>query len=233
MFDLLKKKKSVALPPAELRFRVGGSHEANEFLKVGERCANDLRAALKRIKCEFAECSAVLDFGCGSGRTLRWFTENRQRFFGSDIDVEAIKWCKANLRGMTFTMNGSVPPLEFNTNQFDLIYAVSVFSHLDENYARLWLDELRRVAKFGGILALSIHGPPIYQATGRDVADLHKSGFIFNQSGFWTDRFPDWYGEMCYDQTGARRFFGRDLDFLCYIAAGINAHQDLILLRKP
>lgn len=233
MKNLELNYSSVPLPPEELRFRVSNTYGADEFLTVGERCAKDLRAALKMLQRDIAECEAVLDFGCGSGRTLRWFTEGRPGFFGSDIDAEAIGWCKENLRGMTFTVNSSLPPLQFNTNKFDFIYAISVFSHMDEHHARLWLDELRRVATSGGIVALSVLGPLIYRATGRTVGTLHERGYLFTQPGYWSDRFPDWYGDMYYDELGARRLFGRDLDFLHYIPAGINAHQDLVLLRKP
>jgi hypothetical protein len=82
-------------------------------------------------------------------------------------------------------------------------------------------------------LAISICGPLIYQAAARDVGELHEKGLVFSQPGYWKDHFPDWYGDMYYDDAGARRLFGRNLDFLTHIPAGINGHQDLLLLRKP
>jgi hypothetical protein len=36
-----------------------------------------------------------------------------------------------------------------------------------------------------------------------------------------------------YYEVGARRLFGCNLDFLALAPAGINGHQDLVLLRKP
>jgi SAM-dependent methyltransferase len=224
---------SIAIPPDELRFRVSNSYDPNEFLSVGERCAKDLLAAMKGIGRNLAECKDVLDFGCGSGRTLRWFMGARPRFCGSDIDVEAIAWCEQHLPGMSFAVNDPLPPLGFEAEKFDLIYAISVFSHLDENHAALWLQELQRIAAPDAILAISIFGPPIYQDTGSDVGKLHDSGLVFSQRGYWKGHFPDWYGEMYYDELGARRLFGRNLSFLSYVPAGINGHQDLVLLRKP
>jgi SAM-dependent methyltransferase len=227
-------RSSIAIPPDELRFRVSNSYDLNEFLSVGERCANDLSVAMKRIGRNVAECKEVLDFGCGSGRTLRWFIGARPpSFYGSDIDVEAIAWCEKHLAGMSFAVNDPLPPLSFGADKFDFIYAISVFSHLDENYATLWLQELQRIATPNAILAISIFGPLVYQATGSEVGKLHDKGLIFSQSGYWKDRFPDWYGDMYYDELGARRLFGRNLNFLSYIPAGINGHQDLVLLHKP
>ena len=224
---------SLPVPPDALRFRVSNSRDVKEFLDVGERCANDLRTAINTIGRDIADCQAVLDFGCGSGRTLRWFVEKQPGFHGSDIDAEAIEWCKANLQGMTFSVNDSLPPLSIREPKFDLVYAISVFSHLNETYTRAWLAELRRVTLPGGIVAISICGPLIYRATGMDVGDLHRNGLIFKQSDFWKDHFPAWYGDMYYDEIGARRIFSQDLDLVSYVPLGVNKHQDLLLLRKP
>jgi SAM-dependent methyltransferase len=226
-------QSSVAIPPDELRFRVSNSYDPNEFLSVGERTANDLFAAMKSIGRNLAECREVLDFGCGSGRTLRWFMGARPNFYGSDIDMEAIAWCEKHLQGMSFAVNDPLPPISFSADRFDFIYAISVFSHLDEDHAALWLQELQRIAAPDAILAISIFGPLIYQATGSEVGRLHDNGFVFTQPGYWKNRFPDWYGDMYYDELGVRRLFGRSLHFLNYIPAGINGHQDLVLLRKP
>jgi SAM-dependent methyltransferase len=221
------------IPPDELRFRVANSLDPGEFLGVGERCANDLRTAISSLGRNVAECKEVLDFGCGSGRTLRWFTESPPRFYGSDMDAEAIGWCENHLAGMTFVVNQALPPLPFCSDKFDFVYAISVFSHLDETHAMIWLQELQRVAAPNAILAISICGPLIYQASARDVVELHEKGLVFSQPGYWKNHFPDWYGDMYYDEAGARRLFGRNLDFLALLPAGINGHQDLVLLRKP
>jgi SAM-dependent methyltransferase len=232
MVHVSNDRSSIATPPDQLRFRVSNSYDPNEFLSVGERSANDLFAAMKDIGRNLAECKEVLDFGCGSGRTLRWFMGARPSFYGSDIDVEAIAWCEKHLQGMSYAVNDPMPPLCFEADKFDFIYAISVFSHLDENHAALWLQELQRIAAPDAILAISVCGPLIYQDTGNDVGKLHDSGFVFSQSGYWKDHFPDWYGEMYYDELGARRLFGRNFSFLKYVPAGINGHQDLVLLRK-
>ena len=144
------------IPPDELRFRVANSLDPDEFLGVGERCANDLRTAISSVGRNVAECKEVLDFGCGSGRTLRWFTESPPRFYGADMDAEAIGWCKNHLAGMIFVVNQALPPLPFGSDKFDFVYAISVFSHLDETYATIWLQELQRVAAPNAILAISI-----------------------------------------------------------------------------
>ena len=52
----------------------------------------------------------------------------------------------------TFEANNALPPLLFPDCAFDLVFAISVFTHLDEQYQLAWLAELRRVAQPGAIL---------------------------------------------------------------------------------
>jgi SAM-dependent methyltransferase len=49
---------------------------------------------------------------------------------------------------------------EFGRRDFSgrLIYALSVFSHLDEPLQRAWLAEFRRLLRPGGLLVLSVLG---------------------------------------------------------------------------
>ena len=48
--------------------------------------------------------------------------------------------------------------LPFEDESFDLVYSVSVFSHLDEALGDQWLRELRRVLRAGGVALLTVHG---------------------------------------------------------------------------
>jgi SAM-dependent methyltransferase len=230
--NAVSEKAFIPIPPEHFRFRVSNSPDVDEFLRVGQRCAYELRSAMSSLGKNLEDCRQVLDFGCGPGRVLRWLANTRPYLYGTDVDAETIAWCRHHMPGMTFVTNNTIPPLEFDSSKFDFIYAISVFSHLNEEYAINWLQELRRVAEPDCILAISICGPPIYLATGSEVAELHNRGRIFKQHGYWKNLFPDWYGDMYYDETGARRIFGRYLEFISYIPAGINGHQDLVLLRK-
>src|SRR5262245_44237559 len=65
------------VPPEALRYRVHGWTDVKSFLRVGEKCRDDLEAALAGIDRPLAGFSRVLDFGCGSGRTLLSFARER------------------------------------------------------------------------------------------------------------------------------------------------------------
>src|SRR5207248_1785974 len=116
-------------------------------------------AALTSVHREISSFRDVLDFGCGCGRTLRYFADQSPitDFYGTDIDAEAIAWCRRHLRFAKFKVNQALPPLSYRAEKFDLVYAVSVFTHIDEEYQFRWLDELRRITKPRGIVIVTTH----------------------------------------------------------------------------
>ena len=150
------------MPPASLRARVHTLPDAKSFLEVGRRCVSDLQTALARADERSLESfTSVLDFGCGCGRTLRWLDGLAERAYlaGSDIDGECVSWCAENIRFAHFSHNELLPPLEFADETFDLVYALSVFTHMNESAQHAWLAELQRVTRRGAVLLLSTHGP--------------------------------------------------------------------------
>lgn len=51
-----------------------------------------------------------------------------------------------------------IPPFEYQSNFFDCVYALSVFTHLSKNMHFAWIKELRRILKPNGILIITTHG---------------------------------------------------------------------------
>ena len=159
--DLLAGPLDHPVPPPHLRHRVNGSEDLLAFLHIGQTIASELHAAIT-YRIALDPSHQVLDFGCGCGRVLRHIQPhvNRAALHGSDVDAEAISWCQENLSDIgQFGMNEPSPPLDYPDASFDVVYSVSVFTHLAEDAQFLWLDELARITRPGGILLLSTHGP--------------------------------------------------------------------------
>jgi SAM-dependent methyltransferase len=51
-----------------------------------------------------------------------------------------------------------LPPLSYQNDHFDLIFANSVFTHLTEEAQDRWLPELARILKPDGLVIASFHG---------------------------------------------------------------------------
>jgi SAM-dependent methyltransferase len=210
------------LPPAELRYRVSSSPDAQNFITIGKTCANDIHSALLKVGHNLGEFKRILDFGCGCGRTLIYLKDlaPHAQFAGTDIDAGAIEWCKEHLRFATFTVGPASPPTGYVSDTFDFIYAISVFTHLDEDYQFSWLEELRRIAKPGGVLLLTV-----------DSSLVGEKDFVFQRS-YEDGLFPAWYQNAFHSKDYVVENFGKYFEVMGYLARGMNEHQDIVLLRK-
>lgn len=116
--------------------------------------------ALKGHDFDFENMADVYEIGCGSARLLRhWRNVKGTRLVGSDVDKDSVRWCRQHLPDITFHDNDVTPPLQFARDEsFDLIYASSVFTHIDLSVQADWLRELHRVLRPGGFLLADLHG---------------------------------------------------------------------------
>jgi SAM-dependent methyltransferase len=103
----------------------------------------------------------ILDWGCGPGRIIRHLpdvTGQGCSFYGADYNPKTIEWCRSNLKGIAFVKNELKASLPFDANFFDVIYGLSVFTHLSEEKHTEWFVELYRILKSGGILFVTTQG---------------------------------------------------------------------------
>jgi SAM-dependent methyltransferase len=103
----------------------------------------------------------VCEWGCGPARIVRHLPDllpTGSRVFGTDYNPRTIEWCSANLPQVTFRLNGLAPPLPFEDGELDMLYAVSVLTHLSEEMHLSWMAECERVVRPGGLILLTVHG---------------------------------------------------------------------------
>lgn len=147
------------LPPAHLVYLVSGQHDLAEFCRIGVRGAESIRAMLAQHGLDIARFGHVLDFGCGCGRIMRqWHAISGPAFYGSDYNPLLLNWCRDNLPFATFSLNDETDGLRYPDATFDFAYAISVFTHLNEQAQGYWLRELRRSLTPGGYLLITTHG---------------------------------------------------------------------------
>jgi len=231
----LKRTGFAHLPPASLRYRTHGAPDIESFLNVGKKCSKDIEGTLARIDKNLSSFKNILDFGCGCGRTLIWFVNHSKSssFYGTDIDAEAISWCRNNLDFANFSINQSLPPLPYPSEMFDLIYAISVFTHLNEEYQFHWLSELKRIAKPEAIVLLTVHGRHCWMNLPReDVAKIERTGFVFITTNAMKDIFPEWYQVAYHTKEYVFDRYAKYFDIVDYIPRGLHDHQDAIILQK-
>jgi len=218
------------LPPAELRYHVG-SVRPDDYARIGQRCAEDLGRALGAIGRDFRSFEHALDFGCGAGRTLAWLRDRGPRLAGTDLHAGGIEWARGRLGFAEFRVNGAAPPLDYRDATFDLVFSLSVLTHLDEGDQRAWLAELRRVSRRGAILLLSTHGPTCTaDLSPAERAALDERGFLAVPArGLWGvfERYFNSY----HLEAWVRRVWGESFTIRAYLPRGLNDHQDLYVLE--
>jgi SAM-dependent methyltransferase len=220
------QERSLGTPtiaPARLRYRVSGSADRGLFIQDGKACAADIQTALSKVGRELGSFQRVLDFGCGCGRTLIHLVDHASsaQLYGTDIDADAIKWCSQNLKFASFKVSKETPPTDYQPETFDLIYAISVFTHLDEDYQSRWLAELRRIASAGATLLLTV-----------DSSKAEEKGFVFENS-YEKGLFPDWYQNAFHSREYVFDKFSPYFNVLSYLPRGMNNHQDVVIMQKP
>jgi SAM-dependent methyltransferase len=163
------------LPPPLLMVQVAGHADHEKFLSGGRQASQTIAEAVDRQGVAMADMGAIFDFGIGCGRVARhWQHLDGPRIVGSDYNRRLVAWCNENLPFLSAHQNQLEPPLSQADEQFDLVYAISVFTHLTESMQRAWLAELRRVTKPGGLLLLSTAGMAFRPVLERFDHDLLK-----------------------------------------------------------
>ena len=147
------------VPPRDLTFLVSGHHNVVRSLRNGRLGGESVVATLARHGLTIDSFPAILDFGCGSGRVLRcWKGLEGVSIHATDYNPRLVEWSRAAFPFARVGVNGSAPPLDYPSDTFSFVYALSVFTHLDLTMQGRWVDELHRVIAPGGYLLLSLQG---------------------------------------------------------------------------
>lgn len=151
--------KSLPVPPLELR-HFYCPNDDEKYLSAGKGEKINFCKTAEAFGLRLKPGDRILDFGCSSGRMLRWFEKEAQsgiECWGADIDAPAIEWAQTNLcNKLNFFVNSTSPYLPFEDNYFDFIYGNSIFTHLAEP-ALFWFLEIRRILKQGGVCLFSFN----------------------------------------------------------------------------
>lgn len=222
------------IPPRRLNYLVTGITKVSKYVEVGKRAFQTIVQCMERNGVNWKEFDAVLDFGCGSGRVIRYWKGYDIRAFGSDYNPELIQWCQKKLKFAQFDVNQLDPPLPYKDQTFNLVYALSVFTHLDEPRQHTWIAELLRVIRPGGYLLMTTHGDCDYyhqHLTAEELAKFRAGQLVVKNQNHVGENCCNAYHPIGYVKDVLATHF-EVLDFKHQGALG-NLYQDLYLLRKP
>jgi len=214
-----------------------GATSADSYLYGGLTTALGIRAVAESRGTPLSKTRRVLDWGCSSGRVIRWLGDiaGGTELVGTDINEIAVRWCQENLPFALAQTNGPLPPLPFPDDHFDLIFGISVVTHLDQSYERAWLGELWRIARPGALVLLSVHGEDwAEQALSRSELDkFSRRGFLYKrQSHASLEGLPDFYQVAFHSRGYIERTWTDLFDVDFYLKHGPLYAQQLVAMRK-
>jgi len=227
------ERETKPVPPLALIDLVSGQPDIPWFLEGGRLASTAIRDALARQGIAIENLARILDFGCGCGRVVRHWADGGDdvEVHGTDLNPRLVEWSRDNLSFARFQTNGLEPPLPYPDESFELVYVLSVFTHLPEPLQRPWIEELWRVLAPAGVLAISTHGERY--AAELETAERER----FSAGQLVVVASEDAGSNACgayhppeYVRTELAAGF-EVLEFTPEGALG-NPHQDLWLLRK-
>ena len=200
-----------------------------------------------------AEIDGVLDFGVGCGRVLKWFAMHLDpaRCHGVDVRKACTDWLTENYPG-NYHHVAPQPPLPFPDDHFELVYSLSVFSHLNlqSNYA--WFRELARVTKPGGRIVLSTHGSfalflilhsrehqdtmHVPEERAREMLrEFQRTNFAYHHIGDDAVKILEGpesdYGQAFFNEVFARDAWGSEAELIGHVPFIQNRFQDFFVLE--
>jgi SAM-dependent methyltransferase len=152
---------------------------------------------------------------------------------GTDYNPRLVEWCQGNLSFAHVGTNDLSPPLTYADGQLDLIYALSVFTHLTEELQTRWLVELSRTLKPGGHLLVSTHGDAYVHRLNEAELRKYRDGHLVVKND--TDAPGQNTCSAYHPAEYIRDHLATHYELMEFIPEGAkgNPRQDLTILRKP
>jgi len=229
------KYNGYKIPPPKFRQLTTATNiTIEEHIKEGLQASVMIIDVLKKEGIDPHQMSGiVLDFGCGVGRVLRHIYKAMPnvQLFGSDVDEDLIDWNRKNLSIANWFVNNFLPPTNFELNCFNLIYAISVFTHMDERTQFLWLNEFYRIIKPKGLLMITI--VPIEEAgNSKEIIYKYRKRELVNRSWVGRKSRHPYYIDTKQSEYYCKSQWNKYFEIVGFFKSALRGTQDLVLLRK-
>ena len=207
---------------------------ANYYFQDGERSAAKLADLVAALGYEKDRPVKLLEFAAGYGCVSRHLKKNSQLDLVScDIHPEAIDFL-ANRIGVKTLMSVHVPEQFSPPEKYDIVFALSFFSHMPKTSFGRWIRALFDALSVPGYLIFTTHGLKSCDCFGITPNDIPADGFLFvsqsEQNDLDTAEYgsalatPDFVTAEIYRQTGA--------PIVAYKHGEWWTHQDLWVIKR-
>ena len=173
------------ISPEDDIFRFFQNHHScrnplRDYLADGWRTLSELMALLEAVDQPLLKTPAVLEFASGHGRFTRHLVKamGADRVTVSDVVDGAVQFARDTF-GVQGFASSTMPEQVRWPARFELVFVLSLFSHLPRVTWARWLARLWEAVAPGGLLVFSTHGA---KAAAFDSVMLDNEGFFFAPS---------------------------------------------------
>lgn len=177
------------------RFFVGygtWSSPMRDYLADGWRSLSELMRLLELVHRPLMQTRDMLEFASGHGRLTRHLVKSlgAGRVTVSDVVPGAVRFAQQAFGVQGFVSTPEPQQLQW-PRRWDLVFVLSLFSHLPQATWSAWLDKLWQAVAPGGLLVFSTHGAEAVRRTG---VKLDSKGYFFVPSSESTAISAQEYG---------------------------------------
>lgn len=203
------------------------------YFNDGRNSASQLSAILKEIcKYDPQQTISLLEFASGYGCVTRHLKNVLPpvKVTACDIHAEAAKFLKEKLN-VNAILSASVPEQLSTAEKFDVVFALSFFSHMPKTTFERWLKKLASLVQPGGYLIFTTHG--LITSTILPGVKFDKNGFWFRSRSEQKDISVSEYGMACTlpKYVLSRLFENQNWNLKFFHEGYWWTHQDLYVVR--
>jgi SAM-dependent methyltransferase len=167
--------------------------EKGEYFKHGDDKVDLIERHLSELGLKLPAKPRIFDFGCGAAGVLGAFERRYPdaQLFGCDLKEDVLAWVKKYRPQFRVELTDPMPPLPADFTDFDLIFAISVWTHMPVGACEAWLAHMHERLKSGGVLFFTIVDPhtDLARKHGFEPATLTKK--VEDNGGCWYDPGTD------------------------------------------
>lgn len=167
-----------AIDPADDIFHFFANHEIaknpiREYLSDGWRTLSELMLLLESVDKPLSKMDSVLEFAAGFGRFTRHLVKVLPgRLTCSDVMPGSVTFLQQQF-GVEAFESSHDPEKITHAGQYELVFVLSMFTHLPIHMWSPWLRALKQLVKPGGMLVFSVHNEQV----------ANEIGVVFDASG--------------------------------------------------
>lgn len=205
-----------------------------DYLADGWRTLAELVLLLEQAGHPLLQARSFLEFASGHGRFTRHLVKalGAQRVVVSDVVADAVAFAR-DAFGVEGFVSAAVPEDVRWERQHDVVFVLSLFSHLPPATWSRWLRRLYGMVAPGGALVFTTHGA---EAVRKQGVALDAEGYFFTPSSESSAIDGQEYGTAFTSEAYVRARIAEHLPgarLLRFSPQHFWHHQDAYVLEKP